>query len=264
MRTLRPIIPIVLSLTAILLLAMFVFGAGEPSSPLGFERGNSSSFNASLFADVNTSAIAGNITFLTIEGITQTRAWQGFYGNVSGTITLDDAENYTFYNWTAAEPGGNIYATKTTHGTPSWLDVRCMVHASNASNFDTHYGITQDDYDNVSNTFNGTLGGTFSQTVFIVNNSFGTGAITDCPATAIWRDDNRQYEDFVNYLMWDSTGENDSFVFGTIIENKDDSNKTDISCYNGDICDFQILVAEDGHGTDTQVTPYYFWVDLQG
>jgi hypothetical protein len=64
--------------------------------------------------------------------------------------------------------------------------------------------------------------------------------------------------------MWDSTGENDSFVFGTIIENKDDSNKTDISCYNGDICDFQILVAEDGHGTDTQVTPYYFWVDLQG
>jgi hypothetical protein len=40
MRTLRPIIPIVLSLTAILLLAMFVFGAGEPSSPLDFaERG---------------------------------------------------------------------------------------------------------------------------------------------------------------------------------------------------------------------------------
>jgi hypothetical protein len=100
-------------------------------------------------------------------------------------------------------------------------------------------------------TFNGTLGGTFGQTVYIVNNSFGTGALTDCPATAIWRDDNQQYEDFVNYLMWDSTGGNDSFVFGTIIENKDDSNKTDISCYNGDICDFQILVAEDGHGTDT-------------
>jgi len=247
-----------LAATTILLLAASVLGYGEPAAPLHFTRGASSTFNWSNFANVQTDAIAGNITQLTITGISQTRSWQGFYGNVTGWITLDDAQNYTFYNWSAAEPRGYVYATLVSHADPSWLNVQCFVHATNASAFDTYYNITQDAYDNVTNTFNRTLADISTpQAVYIVSNTF-----TTCPAMTIWQDDNAQNDNFVNYLMWDSTGGTDAWVFGSIIENKDVSNKTDKNCYNGQPCDFQLLVAENGHGTDTAVTPYYIWVDI--
>ncbi len=237
-----------------------VLASNPPAAPLHFTRGASSTFNASNLALVSTDAMAGNITYLSISGLSQTRAWQGYYGNVSGYITLDDANNYTFYNWSATEPRGYIYASLVSHGQVSWVDVTCFSHAANASLFQNYYNINQDDYDNVTNTYNVTLADS-GTTVQLVNNSFN-----DCPATYIWRDDNYQTGDFINYLMWDSTGGNDGWVFGTIIENKDTSNKTDISCYNGELCDFQLLVAEDGHAAAqaNTVTPYYIWVDLQG
>lgn len=247
---------LLIAVVATLVLSASVLGYGEPAAPLHFTRGASSSFNWNNFANVQTDALAGNITWLDITGISQTRAWQGFYGNVTGWITLDDANNYTFYNWSAAEPRGYVYATLVSHGDPSWLDVVCFNHATNASVFDASYNISQDAYDNVTNTYNVTLADA-GQTVYIVNNSFN-----NCPATYIWRDDNYQTSDFVNYLMWDKTGGTDGWVFGTIIENKDVSNKTDKTCYNGEFCDFQLLVAEDSHGTDTAVTPYYIWVDI--
>ncbi len=260
MNALRTNVVILFSIVAMLLLAIVAYAASAPTAPSNLERGASSTFNAGNYPAQQTDALAGNITAITLTAISQTRAWQGFYGNVSGTITLDDANNYTFYNWSAAEPRGFIYATLVSGGTVSWLDVVCFNHANNATVFDDYYGIRRDDYDNVTNTFNRTLADiTVQQTVYIVNNSF-----TTCPATTIWQTDNYQNDNFINYLMWDSTGGNDSWVFGTIIENKDTSNKTDKPCYHGGLCDFQILVAEDGHGTNTAVTPYYFWVDLSG
>ena len=43
-------------------------------------------------------AQAGNVTQLTITHIMITKRWQGYYGNVTGTITLDDADNNTMYD----------------------------------------------------------------------------------------------------------------------------------------------------------------------
>ena len=234
-----------------------VFAEGERTAPLHFSRGASSTFNWSQFSNVQTDAIAGNITWLTLTGISQTRYWQGFYGNVTGWITLDDADNFTFYNWSAAEPRGYVYASLVSNGDPDWLNVQCFQHASNASSFQTFYNITQDANDNVTETYDLTDHPDW----YIVNKTFSSGS---CPTTYIWRDDTYQGQDFVNALFWDRTGGNDGWIFGTMIENKDVSNKTDITCYNGQICDFQLLVAEDGSGTDTAVTPYYIWVDLIG
>ena len=56
-------------------------------------------------------AYAGNITELNIVGTTITQTWQGFVGNVSGTITLDDSENNTLINWSLGDPEGEVYAT---------------------------------------------------------------------------------------------------------------------------------------------------------
>ncbi len=245
-----------------LLLPLAALAASTPNAPSTLINGSSSTFDQNNYPAQEVDALAGNITELTLTAISQTRAWQGYFGNVSGTITLDDANNYTFYNWSAAEPRGYIYATLVSAGVPSWLNVQCFDEANNASLFDTSYGINSDDYDNVTNTYNTTLADpNIAQTVYIVNNSFA-----NCPATTIWQNDAYQSGNFVNYLMYDSSAVqgNQSWVFGTIIENKNVGNKTDIPCYNGQLCDFQLLVGENGHGTDTAVTPYYIWVDLSG
>jgi hypothetical protein len=244
-----------------LLCAALILAASAPTAPIVLTPGPSSTFNANNYPPLSVDAIAGNITSLTIEGISETRAWQGYWGNVTGYITLDDANNFTFYNWSAAEPRGYIYATLANRvGALSWLDVVCFDHPTDGNTFDTFYGIAADDYDNVTNTYTTTLNALPTpQTVYIVNNSF-----TTCPATTIWQSDNSQTDNFVNYLMRDTTGGNDAWVFGTIIENKNISDRTDLPCYNGEQCDFQLLVAENGHGTDLSVTPYYFWVDLSG
>ena len=60
------------------------------------------------------SAVAGNVTQLTVAGTTVTQTWQGYYGNVTGTITLDDASNNTMYDWALASPEGEIYASQAT------------------------------------------------------------------------------------------------------------------------------------------------------
>jgi len=261
MQALRTTTIFVLSVIATLFIATFVLAASAPTAPLSLVQGASSTFNELNYPALNVSAIAGNITWLTIEGISQTRAWQGYYGNVTGYITLDDVNNYTFYNWSAANPRGFLYATLASRPTVSWLDVNCFTaNAADASTFQTFYNISQDDYDNVTNTYNVTLNTLPTpQVVYIVNNSF-----PDCPATTIWQNDLYQSENFVNYLMKDRTGGNDAWVFGTILENKNISTRQQIPCYNGELCDFQLLVAENGHGTDTAVTQYYFWVDLTG
>lgn len=246
-----------------LLLPFAAFAASAPTAPSTLTQGPSSTFDESNYAPIGTNAIAGNITQLTIKGISQTRAWQGYYGNVSGTITLDDANNNTFYNWTAAEPRGYIYASIQSIGTPDWSNVVCGLTGTGsnnkATNFHQEYNISSDDYDNVTNTYYETLAGINSpQTVYVTNNSFKT-----CPATTIWQSDAQQNDNFVNYLMFDSSkNENDSWIFGTIIEEKNAGSKADKPCFDGNNCDFQLLVAENGHGTDKSTTPYYFWVDL--
>ncbi len=250
------------TILATLLLPLAALAASTPNAPSTLIVESSSTFDQNNYPAKPVDALAGNITQLTLTAISQTRAWQGYWGNVSGTITLDDASNYTFYNWSAAEPRGYIYATLVSAGVPSWLNVQCFDKANNASLFDQYYGINPDDYDNVTNTYNTTLDALPApQTVYIVNNSF-----TTCPATTIWQSDAYQPGNFVNYLMYDSSAAqgNQSWVFGTVIENKNIGNKTDIPCYNGQLCDFQLLVGENGHGTNTGVTPYYVWVDLSG
>jgi hypothetical protein len=67
----------------------------------------------------------------------------------------------------------------------------------------------------------------------------------------------------VNVLLYDNTTINQTgWIYTTLIENRTPSSTNDLVCYNGQACDFQILVNEDGHGTNTATTPYYFWVEL--
>jgi hypothetical protein len=168
---------------------------------------------------------------------------------------LDDSNNFTFYNWTAAEPRGQIYATLNT--TITWNSIECYDFSNDSgANWDTietYYDIAWDNVDGVNETYATTGHPSFQ---------VGFRTMTSCPTTYVYQNDAAQTENFVNVLLYDPLLPDTGWVYTTLIENKTSGSFNDLVCYNGQPCDFQILVNEDGHGTDTSPTTYYFWVEL--
>jgi hypothetical protein len=62
----------------------------------------------------NVTAQGGNITRLALTSNIQTAAWQGFAGNISGSIVLDDASGDRFYSWSLSNISGEIYASRNS------------------------------------------------------------------------------------------------------------------------------------------------------
>jgi hypothetical protein len=242
---------------ALVFLGVASFVIADPQSPSTLSPQGTSTLNTSDYGLRTANAIAGNITSLVLTAIGQTKAWQGYYGNVSGTITLDDAQNFTFYNWSSAEPQGQIYATLNSSIT--WSSVDCFEYIdgvfANRTTIENYYGIQTDDPDGINETFNDTNHPSFT---------VGSRTMTGCPTTYVFQSDNGQRANFVNVLLYDNTSAVNStgWIYTSIIENDQAGVTTDLACYNGAPCDFQILVNDDGHGTDTATTLYYFWVEL--
>lgn len=245
------IIPVLIIAT--LLAATLVFA--ENNVPLGAETVThiqSESSNTSLYYPSNISAEAGNLTELTITGVTQTKTWQGYYGNVSGTIILEDAQGNRFYDWGAAEPQGEVYAS--VNDSITWSDITCANLSDDTylSTWNTFYGITDNDYDSINLTYNLTDHDTFY---------VGTRTQTGCPTTYTFVDDARQFVDFPAVLL---TSDSDStMIFTSILENKTDGVREGIPGFDGGDYDFQLLVAENGQVGNDQTTTYYFWIEIE-
>ena len=234
--------------------------AADPTAPRSLTASGPSTFIPGSYAPQSVNAIAGNITALAIEAVGQTRAWQGYHGNITGSITLDDALNFTFYNWSSAEPQGQIYAT--LNSSIAWSTIQCFnfsttggVANANWLTIENYYGVGTDDPDGINETFAATDHPAFQ---------VGSRTMDDCPTTYIFQNDAAQSTNFVNVLLYDNSSavNQTGWVYTTLIEDKDVGVTTDNVCYNGAPCDFQILVNDDGHGTNTAVTSYYFWVEL--
>lgn len=214
--------------------------------------------NLSSYLPANTSAEAGNVTEINLTAIATTKAWQGYYGEISGILTLEDVYGYVFYNWTTLEPKGEIYAS--INNSVNWTGIRCFHHDGSNGNFDVDtaegwYGIQNDDEDGINETFNSALDKNFFVGTVDIN-STGT-----CVATNAYTYGQQQVDDdFENILLTDQ----DVLVFTTIIENNNDNNNTDITGFDNQTHDFQLLVAENGQdGFEDSTTTYYFWAEIE-
>jgi hypothetical protein len=238
--------------------------------PLGAQsiiEGYDQTVNLSNYAPAWHDAFAGNITELNLTGRTQTKHWQGYWGEITGTIILDDAQNWTLYTWNNMEPKGEIYAT--VNDTPDWQNIACFNYTGGADGtglgnitaWEIFYNITYNDVDGIDETFNETSHIPFDvgdQTIFQ----------DTCWRTYTYMNDAYQTDKFLEVLLSDPDGR---LIFTTLIENDDNSNNTDIVGYNGQTHDFQMLVAEDGTSRvggfggpiNLATTRYYFYVDLQ-
>lgn len=245
--------------------------ATEPTGPESVTRGTDERLNTSNWPAQTVQAIAGNLTVLTITATSQTQTWQGYYGNISGTITLDDTNNFTMYDWALTEPQGEIYAANKS--SVNWTGIKCFNYTSNVSkrsgsndyfnltDLERMYGLNSDDVDGVDETFNssGSLnGGTVHSRFYVGTVYIGNGT---CPATDMYQNDSETGDDFVEVLLSDRA----SIVFTTIIENDANGTNTDIVGYDSQnrTYDFQMIVGDNGHDGDTSVTNYYFFVELE-
>lgn len=128
--------------------ASAVFAA--PSGPSSYQNLGSSSYPAAGAA--NISAVAGNVSELNFEANTSSSTWQGYFGNVTGTIVLGNANNKTLYNWNLTSPAGQIYATRLAT-VPTWGSIQCASYAQVATE-DNTLGVNQTrDQDSVNKTF---------------------------------------------------------------------------------------------------------------
>jgi hypothetical protein len=239
--------------------------------PVGVDtltRGNDETMNYAAYLAKSTTAYAGNITEINFTAITQTKHWQGYYGTITGTIVLDDAQNYTLYDWPNIEPKGEIYVTVNAT-TPSWATMTCFDYEagigsgnSNLSHWEAFYNMTWNDVDGIDETFNLT-----SHITFDIGDVV-TIAEDTCPSTYMHQNDLFQEDKWSEVLLMDGAGR---LVYTGIIENDDEANNTDPQGFktSGTFTpDFQLIVAEDGTGRDagvinTATTTYYFYVDLE-
>jgi hypothetical protein len=211
------------------------------------------------------SAFAGNVTGVNVFGYTTTLTWQGYFGNITGVIQLTDNLNNTMYNWSQLNPRGEVYASNETG--VIWTNIQCFNFTANGSICTTEdytnrggtsrcgsnetllerdYNINwTSDVDGVNETFN-----RLDHRLFYTNNlQFSLG---ECPNTKIYNDTGLGYFDEV--LMW--SPDSSAVVFASLI--LDNSMGFDSATH-----DFEMMVLDDGHGTNLGITTYYMYVELE-
>jgi len=255
----------------VLTLAISIVSAVQP---FGVETVNEiNSTRAKIDTADSVDTIAGNVTEITVDAFATTQTWAGYFGNVSGTIQLADYNDNVMYNWSLDDPEGEIFASEVA--AVDWASLQCFnfaadnlggaetpgdinQHGKGLADMETQYGIEWDDKDGINETFStaGTHenGNALAHDLFYVNNlEFHAG---ECPSTHLMGPNgaiaDATYEEI---LLYDST--NDEMVFTSrLLEN-------DVLGFDGRDHDFEMLVLENGHLTDTDSRPYYFYVELE-
>jgi hypothetical protein len=194
----------------------------------------------------NLSAIAGNVTEINFNATAVTQTWQGYFGNITGTIVLGNSNNQTLYNWNSANPSGEIYATRSA-ATPTWASIKCA-NQTEVNSEDTTLATGTTDADRVNYTFLNTT--VFSN--FYVGTQLINRSAQDCYAVRLYNSTAESSSNFQEVLLSDT-----SVVLYTALLTQDSTG------FDGATHDFEMLVGENGHSGDSSTTPYYFYLEIQ-
>jgi hypothetical protein len=245
-------------ITILIEISSCIYVFATPEGPNSVLRGDST--RKSLETGGQTQeAEAGNMTSLKISATTITKRWQGFYGNVSGGITLDNADNFTLYHWGLITPSGEIYASNGS--SVSWSTIQCVnFTADESSGTASKYNLTilnrfiglssdseQAEDDSVNATFNQTYGEDGSS--FQVG-SITIGNINNCSMTSLFNDTGFQTNFYQEVLLTD----NESIIFTALIE------QNTLGFQNSSL-DFEMLVGVNGT-EESRVRDYFFYIEL--
>ncbi len=117
-------------------------------------------------------AYGGNVSQMNVSTYQQTASWVGFWGNVTGGLTLRDAGGNSFYSWTVSSLTDSIvYACNET--TITWSTI-AKFNNSQAEDFYSDGG--NDDWNDTFTLFENFTGISFNVTDANYTTTLGTGA----------------------------------------------------------------------------------------
>jgi hypothetical protein len=225
----------------VLLVGVFYSGISfalgvQGATSLGFVDSSRANFGDNSLESLE--AQAGNVTQVDISGQSITTHWAGFFGNISGNITLQDASGNTFYDWaTLGTPKGEVFAS--TDNAVSWAGIGCA-SPEELSAIDALLGIDSSDGDGINQTY--------TSTVFPAFN-VSSVEISGCNSTNAYSSGSKDITAYYQILLTDTEGDP---VYTTLINDSATS-------FTGSGADFQLLVGEpDTVGTTT----IYFYIEL--
>jgi hypothetical protein len=195
----------------------------------------------SVFTNTSTAVynvFAGNTSQLNVAGDTISTHWAGFYGNISGNVTLQDSAGHVFYDWgQLGVPAGEVFASNTS--AVNWTGIGCA-NAAEITNIETSLGIAAADGDTLAKTYINTNHPAFQ---------VGGYSLSGCNSTNAFANAGRNAQLYYQVLLTDTGG---NPVYTTMIN-------TSATSFTGSNFDFELLVGEsDAAGT----TPMYFYIEL--
>ena len=246
-----------------------------PSGPDVTVLGNSTK-NVAAATKINstngTSTPGGFIFTISLNSLQQNTRWKGYVGNVTGTLTLDDANDNTLFQWSLSTITGEVYATRASSSI-NWSGINCTWVAD--GNIDAADGATSNRTpehnenvalshtsrdDNVTKTFQ-----------YRNHSQITVGGIVigknECYSIQTWQNDDDQAfsnsddANFTEVILYDGalnsmTG---NVVYQTNIE---DNLQGYRNTGTNETYDFQMIVPENGAPGFSSSTAYYFYVEL--
>lgn len=177
-------------------------------------------------------AQGGNITPINITGYSQTDAWQGFYGEVTGNLTLRDNSGDQMYAWTLVNLSGEVYASQSNAVT--WATI------AGEQDCTTDEALTGTGSDRTNRTFtNASL------------TSWDVGGVTISAAcqTYTYVNNASQNVSFEEIILDDTA----NIVYATKLY-------ADTTGFDANTHDYQMIVPDN---TTTATTTYYFYVEFE-
>ncbi len=171
----------------------------------------------------------------------QSQKWKAYVGNVSGSLILADADNYSVYQWNLVAYTGEVYASR--QNTITWADINCST-VQNLTQDDSDLSLSVTDTDSVTNTFN-------SSTVHTAM-TVGTRTLGGCYAIRTNNLTGQQSESADAQFQEIALSDGASNVYAAHLEE-------DIMGFDNNSYDFQIIVPEATSGASSA---YYFYLEL--
>ena len=186
-------------------------------------------------------AYGGNITNLDLNTEQQTDRWQGYFGDIDGNITLDQADNETLYRWELSNMAGEVYASNLT--APNWGNLGVANAAA------CLYADAGDGSEAVNETFTASANAAFD----VAN---VTIAVTSTCSTDLFNTSEVADPGYEENILLDA-GQGSEFVWVGFINDQG-------PCFDGDAvtCDYELIVPDDAENTAADTTTYYFWVEF--
>jgi len=235
------------------ILWLFFAGLGSLLLSIGFAIaapvgpsyvGNISSGKGNIsFAPRVVQAEAGNVSEINLSANSITKAWQGYYGNISGQILLQDALGNNFYTWNNSLVTGNVFASRNS--AVNWANINCT-NSTGLVKENVYVGKNETAADSVNNTFSVTNHPAITVAGVTLTNCWSTQPYgpSGGPSGA----------NFWNVLLTENNSAGLT-IYATMI------NRSTLGVRNMPT-DFELLVGENGNSSSLAPTPYFFYVEL--